>query len=37
MGVAVKNGKFIGPPMVGLANSVLRKHEMILNKPKVEK
>jgi len=36
-GVAVKNGKFIGPPMVGLANSVLRKHEMILKKPKVNK
>jgi len=31
-GVAVKNGKFIGPPMVRLAKDVLRKHNMIERK-----
>ncbi|MDD3860071.1 MAG: CoA ester lyase [Bacteroidales bacterium] len=31
-GVALKNGKFIGPPMVGLANSVLEKQKLIKNK-----
>jgi len=31
-GVAVKNGKFIGPPMVLAAKKVLRKHNMIMNK-----
>lgn len=33
-GVALKNGKFIGPPMVGLANAVLEKQKLILNKYK---
>lgn len=28
-GVAVKNGKFIGPPMVKMARNILRKYEMI--------
>ena len=31
-GVAVKNGKFIGPPMVKMAKNILRKHEMIENR-----
>lgn len=31
-GVAVKNGKFIGPPMVGLANGILEKHKLIVDK-----
>ena len=29
-GVAVKNDKFIGPPMVKMANRILKKHQMIL-------
>jgi len=33
-GVALKNGKFVSLPMVGLANSILCKHEMILKKYK---
>lgn len=28
-GVAVKNGKFIGPPMVQMAKTILAKHELI--------
>ncbi len=31
-GVAVMNGKFIGPPMVLAANKVLRKHELVQSK-----
>lgn len=31
-GVAVKNGKFIGPPMVGLAKGILKKHNLIEEK-----
>jgi len=31
-GVAVMNGKFIGPPMVLAAKKVLRKHELVKNK-----
>lgn len=31
-GVAVKNGKFIGPPMVATAKKVLKKHDLIENK-----
>lgn len=31
-GVAVMNGKFIGPPMVLAAKKVLRKHELVQNK-----
>ena len=31
-GVAVKEGKFIGPPMLKMANSILRKYEMGKNK-----
>ena len=30
-GVAVKDNKFIGPPMVKMANSILRKSELIRN------
>lgn len=30
-GVAVKNDKFIGPPMVKMANRILKKHQMIQN------
>jgi citrate lyase subunit beta/citryl-CoA lyase len=32
MGVAVMNGKFVGPPMVRAAEKLLFKHEMILAK-----
>ena len=32
VGVAVKNGKFIGPPMVLAAEKVIRKHEKIQSK-----
>ena len=28
-GVAVKEGKFIGPPMLKMARNILRKHQMI--------
>ena len=28
-GVAVKDGKFIGPPMVKMAKNILRKKELI--------
>jgi len=31
-GVAVKDGKFIGPPMVKMAKSILDKHELIISK-----
>lgn len=31
-GVAVKNNKFIGPPMVKMARDVIKKHEVIKNK-----
>lgn len=31
-GVALKDGKFIGPPMVGLAKGILQKHKLILKK-----
>lgn len=31
-GVAVKDNKFIGPPMVKMANNILRKDEMITNR-----
>ena len=31
-GVAVKDGKFIGPPMVKMAKKILEKHQMILEK-----
>jgi citrate lyase subunit beta / citryl-CoA lyase len=31
-GVAVKNNKFIGPPMVSMAKKVLEKHKMIIKK-----
>ena len=31
-GVAVKDGKFIGPPMLKMANTILSKYEMIKNK-----
>ena len=31
-GVAVKNGKFIGPPMVLMAKNILKRHYMIINK-----
>jgi citrate lyase subunit beta / citryl-CoA lyase len=33
-GVAIKDGKFIGPPMVLAANKVIMKHNLILNKYK---
>lgn len=33
-GVALKNGKFIGPPMVGLAKAILNKQQLIKNKNK---
>lgn len=33
-GVAIKDGKFIGPPMVIMAKKVIRKHNLILSKPK---
>lgn len=33
-GVAVKDNKFIGPPMVKMANSILRKSELIRNTDK---
>jgi citrate lyase subunit beta/citryl-CoA lyase len=33
-GVAVRNGKFIGPPMVDAAKKVLEKSKMIINKNK---
>lgn len=29
-GVAVKDNKFIGPPMVKMAKDILKKHEMIV-------
>ncbi|MBK6345984.1 MAG: CoA ester lyase [Bacteroidales bacterium] len=32
MGVALMNGKFIGPPMVLAAKKTLKKHKLILNK-----
>jgi citrate lyase subunit beta/citryl-CoA lyase len=32
-GVAIKDGKFIGPPMVIMAKKVIRKHKLILSKP----
>ena len=35
-GVALKNNKFIGPPMVSMAKKILNKHKMILNKNKNE-
>lgn len=28
-GVALKNGKFVGPPMYGMAMNILRKQELI--------
>lgn len=31
-GVAVKDGKFIGPPMVKMAKNILNKHKMILSR-----
>ena len=31
-GVAVKDGKFIGPPMVKMAENILRKQQLIENK-----
>ena len=31
-GVAVKDGKFIGPPMVKMAENILSKHRMIESK-----
>lgn len=31
-GVAVKDGKFIGPPMVKMARNILSKQEMIIKK-----
>ena len=31
-GVAVKEGKFIGPPMVKMARNILKKQELINNK-----
>jgi citrate lyase subunit beta/citryl-CoA lyase len=31
-GVAMMNGKFIGPPIVTAAKQVLRKHELILER-----
>lgn len=31
-GVAVKDGKFIGPPMVKMARNILKKQELIDNK-----
>ena len=31
-GVAVKDGKFIGPPMLKMANDILYKHNLITNK-----
>lgn len=34
-GVAVKNGKFIGPPMVKMAKNILRKHEMITSRKNI--
>ena len=33
-GVAVKEGKFIGPPMVKMANKILKKYKLISNKGK---
>jgi citrate lyase subunit beta/citryl-CoA lyase len=32
MGVALMNGKFIGPPMVLAAKKTLKKHQLILKK-----
>lgn len=34
-GVAVKGNKFIGPPMVRMANDVLKKNKLIQSKPKL--
>lgn len=34
-GVAVKNGKFIGPPMVKMAKNILRKHEIITSRKNI--
>ena len=31
-GVAVKEGKFIGPPMLKMARNILHKHQMIVEK-----
>lgn len=31
-GVSLKNGKFIAPPMLGLANAILEKHKLIKSK-----
>lgn len=36
-GVAVKDNKFIGPPMVKMANSILQKNELIQNADKCKK
>ena len=33
-GVAVKERKFIGPPMVKMANKILKKYKLISNKGK---
>ena len=33
-GVAVKDNKFIGPPMVKMARNIIRKHELIVLKEK---
>lgn len=35
-GVAVKDGKFIGPPMVKMAQEILAKHHLIMAKTKFE-
>lgn len=35
-GVAIMNGKFVGPPFVLKANKILKKHELIINKIKNE-
>ena len=34
-GVAVKDNKFIGPPMVKMAKNIIEKHKRIINKSKV--
>lgn len=31
-GVALKNGKFVGPPMCGMVMNILRKQELITKK-----
>ena len=33
-GVAVKDNKFIGPPMVKMANNILQKSELVRNADK---